>query len=77
MDQQLSSNGNESNKSLNIAYTALFISLVSLGIGGWLLYQEVNKPKTTGEKVDTFFQQQDQEFDKMFNKDTTKDEENQ
>jgi hypothetical protein len=77
MDQQLSSNGNESNKSLNIAYTALFISLVSLGIGGWLLYQEVNKPKTTGEKVDTFFQQQDQEFDKMFDKDTTKDEENQ
>lgn len=64
--QQVSRQSSDFNKAMNIAYIALFMSILSFGFSGWMLYKEFNKPKTTNENVDAFFQQQDQEFDKMF-----------
>ena len=64
--QQVSRQSSDFNKAMNIAYIALFMSILSFGFSGCMLYKEFNKPKTTNENVDAFFQQQDQEFDKMF-----------
>lgn len=60
----------KASKTHTIAVSSLVISLIALGLSGWMFYSanysEVNKPKTMEQKIDTFFEKQDQEFDKMF-----------
>lgn len=62
---------NTSIKALNIAYLALVIALVALCLSGWMLYSnkysEKNIPQNMEQKVDKFFEKQDQELDKIFN----------
>jgi hypothetical protein len=60
----------KASKAQGIAYVALVISLIAIGLSGWMLYTtkyaEDNTPKTMDQKVDQFFEKQDQEFDKIF-----------
>lgn len=57
-------------KALNIAYVSLVVSLIALGLSGYMLYKmqssEGTEPKTMEKKIDKFFEKQDQELDKMF-----------
>jgi hypothetical protein len=57
-------------KTNTVASIALVISLIALGLSGWMLYTskyiEDNKPQNMEKKVDKFFESQDKEFDKMF-----------
>lgn len=60
----------KASKAYTMASIALVISLIALGLSGWMVYEtkfaEEAKPKTMDQKVDKFFEKQDQEFDKMF-----------
>jgi cytochrome b561 len=62
---------NTSDKSLKITYIALVISFIAIGISGWTLYTikclEIKEPNTMDKKIDTFFEKQDQELDKVLN----------
>ena len=60
----------KASKAHTMASIALGLSVIALGLSGWMVYSmkyaEENKPKTMEEKVDKFFEKQDQEFDKVF-----------
>lgn len=57
-------------KANSIAFIALGISLIALGLSGWMFYtskhMEDNKSQNMEKKVDKFFESQDKEFEKMF-----------
>ncbi len=57
-------------KTNTLASISFVISLIALGLSGWMLYTskyiEDNKPQNMEKKVDKFFENQDKEFDKMF-----------
>lgn len=60
----------KSAKALTIASIALVISIISMSLSGWIVYEvkhvEETQPKNMDEKIDTFFEKQDQELDKVF-----------
>lgn len=59
-----------SSKALTVASIALVISIISVGLSGWIAYEakhvEEIQPKNMDEKIDRFFEKQDQELDKVF-----------
>jgi uncharacterized protein HemX len=60
----------KSANALTVASIALVISIISIGLSGWIVYEakhaEEAQPKNMDEKIDTFFEKQNQELDKVF-----------
>lgn len=60
---------NTSDKSLKMAYIALIISFIAIGISGWTLYTmkclEIKEPNSMDKKIDNFFEKQDQVLDRV------------